>query len=519
MTLNSRQLTATLIATLVMLTMSSSAHAADALTSYRGAVMADAPLAYWHLDETSGNTAADSSGGAATGAMSGGIALGAAPPFSAPANTAMRFDAGGTMTAQVPGTAKAVEFWVRPSQRVQQTFVSFGDPAAAGGWSIGLSGSKTTRNQRRRIQFTSGGHVTSARMSLPIGSWSMVSVSWGPGTTLRFTVNGRTVTRTPFGGGVPTSSNALGAFVVGPGAGTGGTTFDEIALFGTRPDPATHFVNSALPVLVTAPVLSAPSTVIVGQPISITPGSWSPGTTVTDLWQRCDSIGACQTIPGATGPSYTPQDVDAGFTLQLQETAVSVTGAIVIYTDATEPIAFADGSQPQNAPLLPPGTDPAVPASESQAAIDAGGVTVVDPVADAASAGDDPVDDGADSADPASAASTSDDDTQDVVIAEESCVARTQPVRSQRLKLRSMGRRGRVTVKMDAGNGVVTVAAKRGVVRRVRWTLDGAKLAGGRGTALRLPVLSEGSHVLRGKVAGRRGGAKVITLRISSACS
>ncbi len=81
-----------------------------------------------------------------------------------------------------------------------------------------------------------------------------------------------------------------------------------------------------------------------------------------------------------------PTDADAGFVLQLQETAVSVTGAIVVYTDATEPIAFADGSQPENAPLLPPGTDPAVPASESQAAIDAGGVTVVDPVADAAAA-------------------------------------------------------------------------------------------------------------------------------------
>ena len=517
MTLKSRQLTATLIATLVMLTMSSSAHA-DALTSYRGAVMADAPLAYWHLDETSGSSAADSSGGAATGAMSGGIALGVAPPFSAPANTAMRFDAGGTMTAQVPGTAKAVEFWVRPSQRVQQTFVAFGDPSTAGGWSIGLSGSKTTRNQRRRIQFTAGGHVTSARMSLPIGSWSMVSVSWGPGSTLRFTVNGRTVTRTPFGGGVPTSSSALGAFVIGPGAGTGGTSFDEVALFGTRPDPATHFVSSALPVLVTAPVLAAPSTVVVGQPISVTPGSWSPGTTVTDVWQRCDSIGACQTIPGATGTSYTPQPADAGFTLQLQETAVSITGAIVIYSDATEPIAFADGSQPANAPLLPPGTDPAVPASESQAAIDAGGVTVVDPVADAAAAGADPAGDGAGSADPASAASVADDGTDEVVVAEDSCIARTHPVRSQRLKLRRMGRRGRVTVRVDSSSGVVTVAAKRGVVRRVRWTLDGAKLAGGRGTALRLPVLAEGSHVLRGKVAGRRGKPTVVTLRLSSAC-
>ncbi len=53
MTLNSRQLTATLIATLVMLTMSSSAHA-DALTSYRAPAIAEAPLMDRHLGETSG---------------------------------------------------------------------------------------------------------------------------------------------------------------------------------------------------------------------------------------------------------------------------------------------------------------------------------------------------------------------------------------------------------------------------------------------------------------------------------
>lgn len=67
MTLNSRQLTSMLIATLVWLTMSSSAHA-DTLTSSRDAVM----------HATSGVTAADWSGGAATGVMSGGMTLGAA---------------------------------------------------------------------------------------------------------------------------------------------------------------------------------------------------------------------------------------------------------------------------------------------------------------------------------------------------------------------------------------------------------------------------------------------------------
>ena len=138
------------------------------------------------------------------------------------------------MTAQVPGTTKEVEFWVRPSQRVQQTFITFGNPAA-GGWSIGLSGSKTTRNQRRRINFTSGGHVTSARMSLAIGSWSMVSVSWGPGNDAALHDQRPQRHAHAAANGLPTSSASLGALVVGPGAGSGGTTIDEVALFGTRP--------------------------------------------------------------------------------------------------------------------------------------------------------------------------------------------------------------------------------------------------------------------------------------------
>ncbi len=236
MTADRRLLNAAILSTLCALTMATSAKA-DALSDYRTAVKADTPLAYWQLDETTG-TSCDGleRRRGYTGTFAGGVTLGAAPPFSAPANKAVRFDAAGTMTAQVPGTAKEVEFWVRPSQRVQQTFVSFGDPAA-GGWSIGLSGSKTTRNQRRRINFTSGGHVTSARMSLAIGSWSMVAVSWGPGQHAEASRSTAAASRArPSRTALPTSSASLGALVVGPGAGSGGTTVDEVALFGTRPD-------------------------------------------------------------------------------------------------------------------------------------------------------------------------------------------------------------------------------------------------------------------------------------------
>ncbi len=161
--------------------------------------------------------------------------------------------------------------------------------------------------------------------------------------------------------------------MLGPGAGTGGTVIDEVALYTDRPDEASHYLPSGLPVLQTAPALSPLAGPLVGQALTLTPGVWASGATTVDVWQRCDIVGACQAIPGATGVSYVLQPVDAGFTIQVQETATNASGSVTVYTDATDPIATIDGSQPATPPVLPPGTDPAVPADESVAAIQSGG--------------------------------------------------------------------------------------------------------------------------------------------------
>ena len=476
---------------------------ADALDDYRAAVMADAPLAYWHLDETAGTAAADFSGNASGGTFAGGVTLGAAPPFGAPANTAVRLDPTGTMTAQVPGTMNSVEFWVRPSQRVQQTFLTYGDPSADG-WSISMNGADAPRNQKRRIVFEANGKITNSKVTLPTGSWSMVYVSWGPGNKLRFTVNGGALSKSPAPGGLPGSSPSLATLTIGPGAGSGGTTIDEVALFNDRPDPGDHFTPSTLPRLITPPQLSPLAGVLAGQTLSLTSGTWSAGTTVTDLWQRCDSVGACQTITSATGSSYVTQTVDAGFTIQVQETGIAPSGAIVVYTDATDPIALPNGSQPPAPPVLPPGTDPAVPESESQAAIDAGG-QVVDP--SGGSTG------GSTGGTPAPAPAPA---ITPAALTPKACVARLAPVKSKRLRLRRLGR---VTVRLDSARRVVTVRARRGALRRVRWTLDGKPLSARRGTTIRLPAVATGRHVLRGRLTPRRGRARTVTLRFTSACN
>ena len=212
---------------------------ADQLADYRAAVSADTPIAYWHLDETSGTTATDFGSAGATGTYAGSPALGAAAAFGAPANKAVGFSTLATMTAQVPGTMSSVEFWVRPSARVGQTFLTFGDPATSTGWAIGMGGASAQGSQKRRLFFKADGKTTNSKISLPAGSWSMVYVSWGPGSKLRVSINGGAISKSPAPGGLPHSSAGTSPLVVGPGAGTSGTLIDEVALFPDRPSPDT----------------------------------------------------------------------------------------------------------------------------------------------------------------------------------------------------------------------------------------------------------------------------------------
>ena len=158
---------------------------ADVVADYRAAVSADAPLGYWHLDEAAGTSVADFGSAGATGTLSGAVTLGSPAPFGGAANSATTFGVSGSMSASLPGTMHSAEFWVRPSQRVAQTFLRFGDPATSTGWSIGMAGSGGGGNQKRRLIFTASGTTTNSKVAIPAGAWSMVYLSWGPGNKLR----------------------------------------------------------------------------------------------------------------------------------------------------------------------------------------------------------------------------------------------------------------------------------------------------------------------------------------------
>jgi hypothetical protein len=81
----------------------------------------------------------------------------------------------------------------------------------------------------------------------------------------------------------------------------------------------------------TKPVNTAPPTITgtaaVGQTVTATRGTWTgKPTSFHYAWSRCDADGACLTIAGATGKSYTVTASDVGHTLRVTVFAKNAAG-------------------------------------------------------------------------------------------------------------------------------------------------------------------------------------------------
>jgi hypothetical protein len=91
---------------------------------------------------------------------------------------------------------------------------------------------------------------------------------------------------------------------------------------------------------VTKPVNKTPPTItgsaVVGGKLTATRGVWTgPPKSYTYIWSRCDSDGACATIAGATGKSYTVTTSDVGHSLVVTVTAHNAAGATAQASTAT----------------------------------------------------------------------------------------------------------------------------------------------------------------------------------------
>lgn len=105
--------------------------------TYSAEVLADSPLVYLRLGESSGTTAADSSGNSRNGTYVGSPTLGVAGAISGDANTAVTFD-GSTQAVTVPSTGlpttdvdQTIECWVKFTSTTTGLFVAGRDVSSS----------------------------------------------------------------------------------------------------------------------------------------------------------------------------------------------------------------------------------------------------------------------------------------------------------------------------------------------------------------------------------------------------
>jgi hypothetical protein len=103
-------------------------------------------------------------------------------------------------------------------------------------------------------------------------------------------------------------------------------------------------VVSAAPANISAPTISGSAK--EGESLSAAAGSWSgyPAPELSYRWERCNSLGvSCETIAGATSPTYTVLSADVGKTLAVTVTGSSSAGSASAQSAPTAVVMSAAG--------------------------------------------------------------------------------------------------------------------------------------------------------------------------------
>ena len=207
--------------------------------SYSSEVLADSPLAYWKLDETSGSVAADSSGNGRDAAYGGGNTLGA---------TSLLTDGTGHALGLTANTSNGVSIaaasWMSVTALTAEALVNFtssvdgsnGDAIVdqyGGGGFRWLLWRNTTG--KAALQLTNGTtfYNVASTTTLSLNTTYHVAGTWD-GSNIRIYLNGSLENTTATTGTLPASSQvlAIGAYSNSSSTAPGGS-IDEVAIYGT----------------------------------------------------------------------------------------------------------------------------------------------------------------------------------------------------------------------------------------------------------------------------------------------
>ena len=200
--------------------------------SYRSAIVADAPTAYWRLGEASGTTATDETG-AHPGTYVGGPALGIGGAIAGDANTAVSFNGtsqsiavGDSSAMRFAGTAPfSVEVWFKHTADSQfRRLVGSEDGMTAQGWQL-------------YSQNTSFGFVRKGATADEIGSGAGIGAGWHyfvgtyDGTSMRAFIDGVELPGSPLPSAVQLPATSTFLLAARLGADRFNGTLDEPAIY------------------------------------------------------------------------------------------------------------------------------------------------------------------------------------------------------------------------------------------------------------------------------------------------
>jgi hypothetical protein len=146
------------------LALPGAAQAAD----YQDAVMADGPLSYWQLDETSGTVAQDATANDRDGTYANAT-LGVASPFLG-AGTAVTLPKTGTVAGTVGASSGSVELWLNANRlkRGEQAGIAAHGNPAGDGWALGIG-------TKRKVAWKHAGATAQSKVTLPTTIWTQVA--------------------------------------------------------------------------------------------------------------------------------------------------------------------------------------------------------------------------------------------------------------------------------------------------------------------------------------------------------
>lgn len=208
--------------------------------SYESTVLADGPIAYWRLGETTGPSAVDATGHGHTGTFVGGT-LGVPGAIACDPDRALRLSSTDSTRVTVPRSAAlepassiTVEAWIRPTGSVTpfSMIVWYGDNSAEPWGSWGIQRNNMSQTSFSALVATKSKDAWVDFASIVVGAWQHVALTYD-GTMVRTYLNGTVSGQGTLTGAIQYDAVhglVIGAYQTNSGVFNG--EIDEVAVYG-----------------------------------------------------------------------------------------------------------------------------------------------------------------------------------------------------------------------------------------------------------------------------------------------